>query len=153
MSGDGSASLGAGTAFSFLLGTWTLEREIVGQAKMTGQAEVLETAAGGAVFRERVAVTMRNGAEFRGSQSYRIRRTGRGFDLLFAETGELFQALQFCRSHSGALRAHATHVCGEDMYVSAYRLGPGRCFLVQHAVTGPRKRYRSRTIYAAAVAG
>ena len=115
---------------------------------MTGRAEILMAGDGAAAYCEEVAVTMRDGAEFRGSQRYLVRRTEEGFAFLFAETGALFEELRFgCRIEGGGLRAEAVHVCGEDRYVSEYVLGPGRAFSIQHAVAGPRKRYTSVTLF------
>ena len=151
MSGGGGEGLTSNAAFVFLLGTWTVVREIQGQARMSGWAEVLEKEDGTAVYRERVAVTMMDGAEFGGSQSYLVRKTGEGFDLLFAETGTIFQELRFCcKGGGGSLRAEATHLCGEDRYLSDYVLGPGRCFSIRHIVAGPRKRYTSITTFVSA---
>ena len=131
-------------AFTFLLGMWTLEREIQGQAKMTGLAEISEIGDGTAMYRERVAVTMSDGAEFAGSQVYLIRRMTDGFELRFAETDTLFQELRFACTQAG-VRAEAIHVCGEDRYASEYLLGPKRSFSIRHTVLGPRKKYVSVT--------
>ncbi len=131
-------------AFRFLLGTWALEREIQGQAKMMGLVEISEIGDGAAIYRERVAVTMSDGSEFAGSQVYLIRRMTEGFELRFAETDTLFQKLRFTRDET-RLRATALHSCGEDRYASKCVLGPGRSFSIQHTVLGPRKRYVSVT--------
>ena len=73
-----------------------------------------------------------------------------GFVLCFAETGAVFEEVQFVPEAEGTLWAEATHLCGEDRYHSEYRLGPGRRFTIRHAVFGPRKEYVSETTFSAA---
>ncbi len=130
-------------AFEFLLGAWTVERELSGQAEMAGFAEVRRTANGEAEFHERVTVRTLRGAEFTGSQRYLLQKTARGFALLFAEGGRVFEDVQLGVGADGVLRGSARHECGEDVYDSEYVLGPGESFSICHRVVGPRKDYVS----------
>ena len=136
-------------AFAFLLGTWVLEREVTGQARMVGELRVSSAGDGSAKYAERVAVRTDGGAQFTGSQRYVLRQNALGFVLCFAQTGAVFQELRFVADADGSLRAEAVHRCAEDEYASAYVLGPGRVFSVRHAVRGPRKAYVSTTSFSA----
>ena len=130
-------------AFRFLLGAWRVEREVSGMAAMTGTVDVRESGEGVAEYVERMQVRTEAGAVFAGSVRYTVRQTSGGVALRFAETGLLFQEVEFSPAEGGALRGGAVHNCGEDRYESMYVLGPRREMLVRHAVTGPRKVYVS----------
>ena len=137
------------SAFAFLLGTWVLEREVSGQARIEGELRVSASGEGLAEYAERCAVRTDDGAQFTGSQRYTVRQSANGFVLCFAETGAVFQELGFAVGGDGSLRAEAVHRCAGDEYASAYVLGPGRAFSVRHAVRGPRKSYVSVTRFSA----
>ena len=146
---DAGMELTPAGAFDFLLGTWVLEREISGQARMAGELRVSAAGDGTAVYEERAAVRTEDGAEFNGSQRYLIRQQADGLVLCFPGSGAVFQVLQFAADEHGGLRAEAVHCCAEDEYVSAYVLGPGRVFSAVHQVCGPRKAYVSATRFSA----
>ena len=149
MSEGAALGLTPAAAFDFLLGEWRLEREIRGHAAIEGLLTVSARADGAAEYREKVAVTTREGAVFSGSQRYLVTRAKNGFVLSFAETGAVFQEIYLAATAEGGLRGEAIHRCGEDVYRSEYALGPGRRFTVRHAVTGPRKQYVSDTAFSA----
>ncbi len=133
-----------------LQGEWKFVREVPGKATMTGRAHIAATSADRARYDETARVRLANGTALTGSQSYRYRRLpppANGFEVLFAETGELFERLDFHSEPDGSLRADAEHFCGPDRYVSQFVLdGQGR-LLVEHTVTGPGKNYVVRTVY------
>lgn len=136
--------------FDRLQGEWTFVREVPGKATMTGRAHITSTGEGKARYNETARVRLANGKTLTGSQSYVYRRlpaSASGFDVLFAETGELFERLDFHASADGTLRADAEHDCPPDHYVSQFVLDPEDRLSVEHAVSGPHKNYVVRTAY------
>jgi hypothetical protein len=133
-----------------LQGEWTFVREVPGKATMSGRARIVPTGQGQARYDETARVRLADGSTLTGSQSYLYRRLlppGNGFDVLFAETGELFERLDFRAEPDGSLRAEAEHHCPPDHYVSHFTLDAGDRLRVEHAVTGPKKNYVVRTEY------
>ncbi len=148
--GEAKMELTPAAVFEFLLGTWTLEREVSGQARMVGELRVSAAGDGTAVYEEHATVRTEGGVQFAGSQRYLLKQQTDGVVLCFAGSGAVFQELRFAVGGHGTLRAEAVHHCVEDEYVSAYALGPGRVFSVRHEVSGPRKAYVSTTRFSAA---
>ncbi|HTV16263.1 MAG TPA: DUF6314 family protein [Acidobacteriaceae bacterium] len=136
--------------FERLLGDWTFVREVPGRATMTGRARIESTGEGRARYHESARVRLADGSQLTGSQSYVYRRLAapaNGFDVLFAETGELFERLDFRVTPEGSLRADARHECPPDRYVSHFTLDAEDRLAVEHTVTGPNKNYVARTAY------
>ncbi len=133
-----------------LQGEWKFVREVPGKATITGRAHIVPTSADRARYDETARVRLADGTSLTGSQSYRYKRLAppaNGFDVLFADTGELFERLDFHPEPDGSLRADAEHVCGADRYVSRFVLDAHYRLHVEHAVTGPNKNYVVRTVY------
>ncbi|MGC2638441.1 MAG: DUF6314 family protein [Acidobacteriaceae bacterium] len=133
-----------------LEGEWTFVREVPGKATMTGRAHIVSTGAGRARYHETARVRLSDGSTLTGSQSYVYRRLpppAKGFDVLFAETGKLFERLNFRPMPDGSLRAEADHDCSPDRYVSQFTLDAADRLAVEHTVTGPNKNYVVRTSY------
>lgn len=133
-----------------LQGEWTFVREVPGKATMTGRAHIVVTGDGRARYDETARVRLTDGKTFSGSQSYVYRRLpapANGFDVLFAETGQLFERLDFRAAADGSLRAVAEHDCPPDHYASQFALDAEGGLTVEHKVTGPEKDYVVRTSY------
>jgi len=133
-----------------LKGEWKFVREVPGKATMMGRAHIAPTSADRARYDETARVRLADGTTLTGSQSYRYRRLpppANGFEVLFAETGELFERLDFRSEPDGSLHAHAEHFCQPDRYVSQFILDALDQLTVEHAVTGPNKNYVVRTVY------
>jgi hypothetical protein len=133
-----------------LQGEWKFVREVPGKATMTGRAHIAATSADRARYDETARVRLTDGTSLTGSQSYRYKRLAapaNGFEVLFAETGELFERLEFHSQADGSLRADAEHLCGADRYVSQFVLDAADRLLVEHTVAGPGKNYVVRTVY------
>lgn len=133
-----------------LQGEWKFVREVPGKATMTGRAHIVATSQDRARYDETANVRLADGKTLTGSQSYRYRRLAapsNGFEVLFADTGELFERLDFRAEPDGSLCADAEHLCGADRYVSRFILDAEDRLLVEHAVTGPAKNYVVRTVY------
>jgi Family of unknown function (DUF6314) len=136
--------------FDRLQGDWTFVREVPGKATMTGRARIESTGEGRARYNESARVRLADGSQLTGSQSYVYRRLpapANGFDVLFADTGELFERLDFRSSPDGSVRADAEHDCPPDRYVSHFTLDAEDRLAVEHTVTGPEKNYVVRTAY------
>jgi Family of unknown function (DUF6314) len=136
--------------FDRLLGEWTFVREVPGKATMTGRARIVPTGQAQARYDETARVRLTDGSTLTGSQSYRYRRLpapANGFDVLFADTGELFERLDFRSTADGGLHADAEHDCPPDRYVSNFTLDAEDHLAVEHTVTGPNKNYVVRTAY------
>lgn len=145
MTDDAPARLTPAGVFPFLQGRWTLEREISGQALMTGELQVLAEGELTARYHEHVRVHTAHGAEFAGSQQYVLHRCADGVLFCFARSGEVFQELRFVATAAGGLRAGAVHHCLDDTYLSTYVMEPGGTFSIRHEVSGPQKGYVSLT--------
>jgi hypothetical protein len=133
-----------------LQGEWKFVREVPGKATMTGRARIAATSADRARYDETANVRLADGKTLTGSQSYRYKRLpapANGFEVLFGETGELFERLEFHAQPDGSQRADAEHLCGDDRYVSNFVLDAEDRLLVEHTVTGPNKNYVARTVY------
>jgi hypothetical protein len=133
-----------------LQGEWKFVREVPGKATMTGRAHIAPTSADRARYDETARVRLADGTTLTGSQSYRYKRLpppSNGFEVLFADTGELFERLEFRSEADGSLHADAEHFCEPDRYVSKFILDARDQLTVEHAVTGPNKAYVVRTVY------
>jgi hypothetical protein len=133
-----------------LRGEWTFVREVPGKATMTGRAHITPTGEGRARYDETARVRLADGSTLTGSQSYWYRclpAPANGFDVLFADTGELFERLEFRLAPDGSLHADAEYACPPDRYVSQFTLDAEDRLSVEHTVTGPRKNYVVRTAY------
>jgi hypothetical protein len=133
-----------------LQGEWKFVREVPGKATMTGRAHIAATSADRARYDETAHVRLADGTRLTGSQSYRYKRLAapcNGFEVLFADTGELFERLEFRSEPDGSLRADAEHLCASDRYVSQFVLDAHDQLRVEHKVTGPGKNYVVRTNY------
>jgi hypothetical protein len=130
--------------FDRLPGKWRITRVIPGHASITGNAHVVLLAATEALYEERVEVALESGKSLTGTRRYLYRRTQDGMDILFAETQQLFQSLQFLPDGNN-LVAEASHDCAKDRYCSRYILRGADCWTVRHTVRGPRKNYVSTT--------
>jgi hypothetical protein len=136
--------------FDRLQGEWTFVREVPGKATMTGRARIAPTGEGRARYDETARVRLTDGSRLTGRQSYWYRRLpapANGFEVYFAETGELFERLDFRTVPDGSLRADAEHDCPPDRYVSQFTLDAEGRLAVEHTVTGPDKNYVVRTAY------
>lgn len=136
--------------FDRLIGEWKFVREVPGKATMTGRARIVPTSEGWARYEETARVRLADGTTMSGSQSYLYRRlppSANGFDVLFAESGELFERLEFREAPDGSFRAQAERLCNDDRYVSKFALDSSDLLSVEHTVTGPGKNYVVRTAY------
>jgi Family of unknown function (DUF6314) len=140
----------AANVFDRLLGEWTFVRDVPGKATMTGRARIAPTAEGRARYDETARVRLADGSTLTGSQSYWYRRLpapANGFEVFFADSGLLFERLDFRPTADGSLRADAAHDCSPDRYVSNFTLDAEDRLAVEHTVTGPSKNYVVRTAY------
>lgn len=136
------------TVFDRLAGEWSLQRNIEGQATMSGVASftLLETT-GMLKYREEGRIRLADGKEFDGHREYVFERSPGGFVVHFAETPpRLFHAIVIVRD-GDALAGSATHLCTPDTYDSSYRFLPDGSFTIRHVVQGPRKDYLSATVF------
>ena len=136
--------------FNRLQGEWKFVREVPGKATITGRAHIAATSADRARYDETARVRLTDGTTLTGSQSYRYKRLpppAHGFEVLFAETGELFERLDFRSEPDGSLHADAEHLCEHDRYVSKFILDAEDRLTVEHSVTGPNKNYVVHTVY------
>jgi hypothetical protein len=133
--------------FEGLLGEWSFERKITGQALMTGDASFTVVDGETALYEEAGEVTLGDGQRFHAKQSYIYKKRQDGFAVLFRETQALFHEVTFGAGVGAELTGEASHLCRQDYYVSHYTIGPDGGFEVRHRVYGPRKDYSIRTVY------
>lgn len=144
----------AADVFDWLLGQWTFVREIPGYANVRGEARVTPTGEGEARYEETAVVSLVRGGThsgtLRATQCYQFRRLPapvNGIDVLFCQTGELFERLIFDESSEDRLEARARFLCAADVYESAFAIDRVGRLHVEHVVRGPKKNYRVETIY------
>jgi len=137
----------ADEVFTGLEGSWTLTRDIVGAARMTGTAVFRRLPSGLFAYREEARVQLENGRSHTGSQNYFYERAPGGFLVHFAEEPmRLFHAVAIA-PQGDALVGTTTHLCIADTYDSRYVFRADGSFEVTHTVKGPRKDYVSRTVF------
>jgi hypothetical protein len=132
--------------FDWMVGDWQVDRVVPGMAGMRGSARVVLLHGDTALYSERVSIQLQTGERVEGARKYLYCRTDAGLDVLFEDTGRLYQSLQFRREGSFLL-AEATHDCGMDRYASEYRIHGQDNYTVRHVVRGPRKDYEITTTY------
>ena len=131
-----------------LLGSWSLRRSIDNGASMTGIATFRDSGGGRYLYAEEGCLRLADGQTVDAARRYIFEETDGGFAVLFAETPpRLFHRIVLHRVGSSLVGA-GTHVCGDDRYDSRYRFQADGSFAVEHAVSGPRKRYALATRYA-----
>jgi Family of unknown function (DUF6314) len=135
-----------GGVFERLLGEWGFEREIPGRARMKGQARFTLLDEETALYEESGELRLEGGQRLQGRKSYVYEKRDDGFAVRFADTRKLFHAVRFMMSGDD-LVAEASHVCLNDLYVSAYTVRPDGSFEVRHEVRGPQKDYVIQTLY------
>ena len=136
--------------FDLLLGDWTFTREIPGYASATGEARISLEDENRARYQETALVSLVEGSSLDGTQCYLYRRLpppANGLQILFCDSGQLFEQLEFEEQENGALEARARCLCAADEYVSEYRLDRRQRLYVRHVVRGPRKNYQVETLY------
>lgn len=144
------------SVFDWLVGEWVFEREVPGYASVRGEARVMAAADGEARYEETAIVSLaQGGTRMRATQCYWFRRLAgpvNGIEVRFCDTGELFERLEFRERADGGLEARARFLCADDVYESAFVVGPvedgEERLRVEHVVRGPRKDYTVRTTYA-----
>ena len=138
--------------FEGLLGAWSLEREIPGRGCMKGRARFTLLDAGTALYEESGELCLEGGQTLRSRQSYVYEKRDDGFAVRFADTRELFHVVRFAASGDDLVCA-ASHLCMNDLYLSAYTVHSDGNFEVRHEVRGPQKDYVIRTWYQRSLAG
>jgi len=122
-----------------LFGEWLVERRIVdhragGRYVFEGRARITPTR-----FREE-GVMRANGGTMAATRSYHLLHQ-RAVLLVLREDGMHFFSLDL--DHGGAVH----HRCGEDTYLGRFLRRDAGCWAEGWRVQGPRKRYRSLTLY------
>ena len=138
--------------FEGLLGDWSLEREIPGRGRMKGRARFTLLDAETALYEESGELCLEGGQTLHSRQSYVYEKRQDGFAVRFADTRELFHVMRFLASGDDLVCA-ASHLCMNDLYLSAYTVHSDGNFEVRHEVRGPQKDYVIRTWYQRSLAG
>lgn len=141
-----AAALSSFSAFDWMVGDWQIDRVVPGMAGMRGSARVVLLHEDAALYSERVSIELQTGERIEGSRKYLFCHTDVGLDVLFEDTGRLFQTLRFRREGS-LLLAEAAHDCGMDRYESEYKIYGQDAYTTRHIVRGPHKEYEMTTTY------
>jgi hypothetical protein len=133
--------------FNSLTGSWSLRRSIDNGVSMSGTATIASLDDGRFSYHERGRLRLADGYEIDGERRYLFEESDGGFSVFFAESQpRLFHRIVLDRTGTG-LVGEGTHLCGDDRYDSRYRFSADKSFTIEHAVSGPRKRYRIETLY------
>lgn len=109
------------------------------QSRFEGRADITATL-DGALYRETGTLNV-NGQSLRAERSYAWSQQGARIHVQFAD-GAPFH------DFDPATGGQATeHLCGQDMYRGGYDFSQWSCWSVTWDVVGPRKDYRSVTLY------
>jgi len=130
--------------FKALLGQWTVHRQITPGGVFEGQAKFTSLSNSRALYEESGTLTLDHGAVLEPSKRYEWRLEGGGIAIYFADgetKGELFHILNFEQRD----KARAHHLCGVDIYQSAYQFNLPNKLSITHHVSGPQKDYISLT--------
>ena len=132
-----------------LIGSWSFDRLIEGQATMQGIATFTPLDEGSLAYREQGRLKLLDGTELAAEREYIFSNSNGGFEVFFKENPpRLFHEISLSASPGGELSGSAGHLCNLDNYQSTYTfLADGR-FVVRHVVSGPRKDYTMTTTYA-----
>lgn len=131
-----------------LIGSWSFNRVIEGQATMQGVAILTPLGEGRLAYREQGNLKLLNGTELQAERDYIFSDSDSGFEVFFNENPpRLFHEISLSAPSGGELSGSARHLCNLDDYQSTYTfLADGR-FVVRHVVSGPRKNYTMTTTY------
>lgn len=139
---------GASDVTKKLVGSWSLNRVIEGQATMQGIATFTPLDEGRLAYREHGSLKLANGITVQAEREYVFSGGDGGFKVFIREDPpRLFHEVLLSASSGGELSGHARHFCKPDEYQSAYMFMPDGTFVVRHAVSGPRKDYTMTTTY------
>lgn len=132
-----------------LIGSWSLDRVIEGQATMQGIATFAPLDGARLAYREQGHLKLANGTIVQAEREYIFSNSDGGFQVFFKEEPlRLFHEILLSASSGGELCGSARHICNRDDYQSAYRFMPDGTFVVRHVVSGPRKDYAITSTYA-----
>jgi hypothetical protein len=131
-----------------LIGSWSLNRIIEGQATMLGTAIFAPLDSRWLAYREQGYLTLANGTTMQAEREHLFSSSDDGFKVFFREDPpRLFHEISLSASSGGELSGRARHLCKHDDYQSAYMFRPDGTFVVRHVVSGPRKDYTMNTTY------
>ncbi|MDQ0391525.1 DUF6314 family protein [Labrys monachus] len=139
---------------SSLAGEWRIRRSIeeiassAPMAELEGIARITPAGRSEAAYVEEGLLSLPGRPPVGARRAYHYRQRADGIDIFFDAAGtRIFHRLVLRDEGDGGLAATDLHLCAADRYEGVYRfLADGR-FTVEHAVTGPRKSYRSMTDY------
>ncbi|WBL79681.1 DUF6314 family protein [Bradyrhizobium xenonodulans] len=136
-----------------LIGSWSFDRVIEGQATMQGTATFTPLDRVRLAYREQGYLKLANGNIVQAEREYvfsssGFSSSGGGFNVFFKEDPpRLFHEISLSASPGGELSGHARHLCKRDEYLSTYLFLPDGTFAIRHVVRGPRKDYTMNTTY------
>lgn len=131
-----------------LIGSWSFNRVIEGQATMQGIATFTPLDRERLAYREQGHLKLANGTIVQAEREYVFFKSDEGFKVFFKEDPpRLFHEISLAASPGGELSGHARHLCRRDEYRSAYMFLPDGTFVVRHVVSGPAKDYTMNTTY------
>ncbi|MBR0708235.1 MULTISPECIES: DUF6314 family protein [Bradyrhizobium] len=131
-----------------LVGSWSFNRVIEGQATMQGIATFTPLDGERLAYRERGQLKLANGTAVQAEREYVFSNSDGGFKVFFREDPpRLFHEISLSASPGGELSGHARHLCRRDEYRSAYMFLPDGTFVVRHVASGPSKDYTINTTY------
>ena len=132
---------GFGRVFDELPGLWKLEREISTGEVFSGQVTFSSAGSANLHLEEEGYLSLVEGRKIPASREWYWCLKGQNalaisYDL---EGDRPYHHLQLNNSNS-IWTGTAEHLCGDDLYVGDYRLGP-TAMEIRHKVTGPKKDY------------
>ncbi len=135
------------TVLEILLGKWQFTRDIPGHASMKGSAIFQKTAGDQILYREEGELIT---GDYTSSffKEYLFEKAPGGFAVYFKETPKkLFHTVILELSAENLWWGNTEHQCLCDHYASTYAFFARGQFSITHQVKGPRKDYKSITLY------
>jgi hypothetical protein len=130
-----------------LLGKWQFTRDIPGYASMKGDAIFQQTADDQILYREEGELIS---GDYTSSffKEYLFEKAPGGFAVYFKEMPKrLFHTVVLEKSEENLWCGSTEHQCLCDHYASTYMFFAHSQFSITHQVKGPRKDYKSITLY------
>ncbi len=130
--------------FSVLPGDWQLRRDVSNFGTFEGMARFTPSNPSTLRYSEKGILTGHVGQQFHAYKEYVYTCDGTSIFVYFDETPlRLFHSITLLpTSADGPWQGAASHLCGQDVYLTYYTITSPHAFTIQHHVRGPKKSFQ-----------